>query len=155
MNTLNTIIVFLCCFLVVSCTAFEEPAFEKIENVEIINVSTQQLECQLDLVFYNPNAFALDLAEADLNVSMAETALAEVHQTYESTMPGQSRFSMPVNIILNLQELYGDNPITAMTKGLELMQKRELELQFKGSIKVGKGKTKISVPIDKIDLIRF
>ena len=138
-----------------SCNTVQDPIFESVENVKIINASVKNVESTLDLVFSNPNSFALDFAQADLIISMDDVELGEVHQTYEAEMPSQSDFKMPIHVNLDLGKLYGDNVLEAMSKGLELMKKRELELRFQGEIYVGHAKTKIKVPIDRVKTIQF
>lgn len=141
--------------LLSSCAGIQEPTIEKIEDVDIIEMSKSKLELNAFMVLKNPNGFALDLAKADLTVFVDDIELAKINQVYDTSMPANDNFKMPINIKMDLQKLYKANPIAALGKGLQIMSDRELNVQFKGSIKVGKGAAKISVPVDQIELVKF
>jgi len=62
---------------------------------------------------------------------------------------------MPINIKMDLDKLYRKNPVAALGKGLQIMSDRKLEVHFKGTINIGKGVAKISVPIDQKEMVEF
>ena len=53
-------------FLAISCGSIEAPSLQNIVDVEIIEISNKILEIDAAMVIYNPNPFALNLAEADM-----------------------------------------------------------------------------------------
>jgi len=132
-----------------------EPTIEKIEDVDIIEMSKSKLELNAFMILKNENAFALDLAKADLTVYVDEIELAKIDQAFDTEMPAKSDFRMPINIKMDLDKLYKANPIAALGKGMQIMSDRKLEVQFKGSINIGKGVAKISVPIDQKEMVEF
>lgn len=138
-----------------SCASIQEPTIERIEDVDIIEMSKSKLDLNAFMVVNNPNAFALDLAKAELTVYVDDIELAKINQAFDTSMPANDNFKMPINIKMDLQKLYEANPIAALGKGLQIMSDRKLNVQFKGSIKVGKGAVKISVPVDQIELVKF
>lgn len=132
-----------------------EPTIEKIEDVDIIEMSKSKLELNAYMILKNENAFALDLAKANLVAYVDEVELATIDQAYDTEMPAKSNFRMPINIKMDLDKLYRKNPVAALGKGLQIMSDRKLEVHFKGTINIGKGVAKISVPIDQKEMVEF
>ena len=56
---------------------------------------------------------------------------------------------------MDLDKLYRENPIAAIGKGLQIMSDKRLMVKFIGTIDVGKGMAKISVPIDQEEMVAF
>ena len=150
-----SIVLFTFLLFLASCSSFDEPTLEGIENVELEELSTKKLLVKADMLIHNPNPFALDLAEADLVAIVEEIELAAIKQTYETEMAANENFRMPVEINLDLTKLYKDDPLGAISKGLKIVNERKLAVLFKGNIKVGKGNAKVPVPIDKIEEVKF
>ena len=107
------------------------------------------------MVLKNPNGFELDLENADLTVYLDDIELAKINQTFETTMPKNGEFNMPININMDLKKLYGDDPIAAIGKSLQIMSDKKLNVLFKGTISVGKGIAKVSVDIDQMEEVKF
>ena len=152
----NTLFFSLCLVLFFSsCSTIIEPTVERVEDVDVVEATKSKLELNAYMVLNNPNGFALDLDEADITVFADEVELAKINQTYETTMPENGEFKMPININLDLNKLYRDNPLLAISKGLQIMSDKKIKVQFKGTIMVGKGIAKISVPIDREEELQF
>lgn len=147
--------VFVAVVLLSSCNSVLEPTVERIEDVDIVEMTKSKLELNAYMILKNPNGFELDLEKANLTVFIDEVELADIDQTYETTMPKEGEFRMPINIKMDLDKLYGDNPLEAMAKGLQIMSDRKVNVQLKGTINVGKGIAKIAVPVDQEEEIRF
>jgi len=145
------------CFTILftSCSSVLEPTVERIEDVDIVEMTKSKLELNAFMVLKNPNGFELDLDNADLKVYVDDIELAQIDQTYETTMPKEGEFNMPININMDLDKLYNDNPLAAIGKGLQIMSDKKLNVQFKGTILVGKGMAKISVPVDQMEEVKF
>lgn len=148
-------ILFITVFYFASCSTIVEPTLERIEDVEIITMNKDKVELNANMVINNPNGFALDLDKADLVAMVDEIELADINQTYETSMPAKGEFKMPIYINLDLNKLYNDNPLAALGKGIQILSDRKLEVQFKGTINVGKGMAKVSVPVDQVELVEF
>ena len=138
-----------------SCSSILEPTVERIEDVDVVEMSKSKLELNAFMVLKNPNGFALDLDNADLTVYVDDIELAKINQTYETTMPKEGEFNMPININMDLDKLYRDNPLAAIGKGIQIMSDKKLTVQFKGTILVGKGIAKVSVPVDQMEEVKF
>ena len=142
-------------FLSACSNSIVEPTIEKIEDVEIIEMSKSKLELNAFMIIKNPNSFSLDLAKANLKAYVDNIELATIDQKFETSMPANENFKMPINIKMDLDKLYRENPIAAIGKGIQIMSDKKLMVKFKGTIDVGKGIAKVSVPIDQEELVSF
>lgn len=141
--------------LVSSCSNIENPSLKSVTNVDVVNMSTDLVDINAEMVFHNPNSFSLDLANTDMIAYVDDIELAVIKQNYEATMPANTDFNMPVNIKLDLKKLYKNDPISALSKGYKIMAEKKLNIKFVGSISVGKGVAKVSVPIDQVETVNF
>ena len=138
-----------------SCVSVEEPTLERVDDVEVLTISKSKIEINANMILNNPNGFALDLEKADLKAFLDDVEIANIDQTYETSMPANSEFEMPVYINMDLDKLYNDNPIKAVAKGLEIMSDRTIEVKFQGTIKAGKGMAKVAVNINQLETVSF
>lgn len=141
--------------LTISCTSIENPTLERIEDVDIISLSTTKIELNANMILNNPNVFALDLAEANLKAIVDDIELAHIQQTYDTEMEANKEFKMPVSINLAVNKLYQDNPLLALSKGMKIMSEKKITIRFVGNIRVGKGSAKVNVPIDQLEVVEF
>lgn len=145
----------LVALLAVSCNSIENPTILRIENVNLDEFNTSSVEADAEMVLYNPNPFALDLASADLAALVDSVQIATITQKYDTKMPAESEFHMPIRLELDIEKLLSQDPLNALGKGLQIVSKRELPVNFKGELKVGKGSMKVTVPMDKTEVIKF
>lgn len=138
-----------------SCSSILEPTVERIEDVDVVEMSKSRLELNAFMILNNPNGFELDLENANLTAYVDDIELAKINQTYETSMPSKGEFKMPININMDLDKLYRENPIAAIGKGLQIMSDRKLTVKFKGTILVGKGIAKVSVLVDQEEEVKF
>lgn len=149
--SLLTIVLFTSC----NELTLEDPTLERVEDVDVKNMSKDLIAIEANLVINNPNIVALDLASADLNVLIDNIVIANIKQTVNATMLAKSEFKLPVKITMDLAKLSKENPITALSKGLQIISDRKLDLQFKGDIKAGKGIAKLTVAVDQVETAKF
>lgn len=138
-----------------SCADIIEPTIERVEDVDVVEMSKSRLELNAFMVLRNANPFALDLAKANMKAYVDDIELATIDQTFDTSMPANDLFKMPISIKMDLERLYKENPIAAIGKGLQIMSDKKLNVRFKGSIDIGKGMAKITVPIDQEEMVAF
>ncbi len=148
------------CFLILShllfaCQSVEHPKVLDIDNIKILNASMDQITFKADLVLSNPNAFGLELSSADIDVLLDDVSIGKMTQSLDATMPAKTQFSIPMHIALNLKKLYAENPLDNVGKALQILSKKELNLQFVGEVKAGKGKFKLNIPVEQDKQINF
>lgn len=157
MKTILNFLAIILATIFVSCDSLtlQEPTIERIEDVDIQEMSKERIDMDAHLIINNPNSVALDLASADLDVLVDDIVIANIKQRLDASMPANSEFELPVKITMDLNQLYQKNPLTALSKGLQIMSDKKLEVQFKGNIKAGKGVAKLTVAVDQMEIVRF
>lgn len=157
MKSTLTLFTIIASTLFISCNnlTLEDPTLERIEDVDIKEMSKDRIDMDAHLVINNPNGVALDLASADLNVLVDDIVIAHIKQTLDATMPAKAEFKLPVKITMDLAKLYKNDPLAALGKGLQIMSDKKLEVQFKGIIKAGKGVAKLTVNVDQLEIVKF
>ncbi|MEL6124041.1 MAG: hypothetical protein AAFR14_09985 [Bacteroidota bacterium] len=148
------VLIFTSIFLV-SCDQIIDPSLERIEQVDVVDMSPSRLEVNAVMVFQNDNPFALQVSGTDMIASVDSIPIATIRQAYDTEMQPKAEFDMPVHIVMDLQELYADDPLGAISKGLKILSDRRLDVRFEGSLKVGKGAAKISVPYNQVEVVKF
>ncbi len=141
--------------ILASCTSITEPTLVDVKNVKVLDMNKDKVDITADMIFNNPNAFALDLAKANIVASIDSVEVSTITQEYDAIMPANEDFPMPVRITMDLKKLYQQDGLMAISKGLKIMSQRRLDVHFKGSIKVGKGGVKVSAPINKVETVKF
>lgn len=149
------IALFFLVFVLSACTQIKDPSIEGVDNVNIIKMDSKLVDMKADMIIHNPNPFALDLESAKLTASVDDIQIATIDQTYETSMPANSNFEMPVRITMDIEKLYADNPMKALSKGLEIIADRKLEVKFQGTINAGKGIAKVNVSVDQMEIVDF
>ena len=157
MKSSFNILALIAATILISCNnlTLVDPTIERIEDVDINEISKDRIDMDANIVINNPNAVALDLASANLEVIVDNIIIANIKQTVDATMPAKAEFKMPVKISMDLAKLYKENPLAALGKGLQIMSDKKLEVQIKGTIKAGKGVAKLNVAVDQIELVKF
>ena len=157
MKSTLTLFTLIASTLFISCNnlTLEDPTLERIEDVDINEMNKDRIDMDANLIINNPNGVALDLASADLEVLVDNIVIANIKQTLDATMPAKAEFKMPVKITMDLAKLYKSNPLSALSKGLQVMSDKKLEVQFKGNIKAGKGVIKLIVDVDQVEIVKF
>ena len=120
-----------------SCMPFEEPVFKTLENTSITTMSSNQISGSTELIFFNPNHIALDLAATDIIVFIDSIPVATINQDLDATMKANSDFSLPVNITLDFEALAKNDPLFAVNKGFKILAEQKVDVQFGRTISEG------------------
>lgn len=153
MRYLLSVLVFITCLT--ACQRPQDPTVLRVENVDVKRFDKKAVHLAADMVLHNPNAFALELAKADLKAIVDEVELATISQAYDTDMPANSDFKMPIELTMDLEKLYGDNPVAAIGKAMQIMADRKLDVRFVGTIKAGSDGFKLDVPVDQLEEVSF
>ena len=148
-------ILFLFALSLASCSEILEPEIIDVKNVEINEMNRSKLDIDAVMVLKNDNSFALDLASTSMKAYVDDIEMATIDQSFDTKMPANATFDMPININMDLEKLYRDNPIAALGKGMQIMSDRKLLVKFVGTIRVGKGVAKLTIPIDQEEMVEF
>lgn len=126
--------------LVTACGKPKPPTYLGYSNVRLEKASLANSVVAADLKFYNPNAYALQLKRADIDVFVNNKLMG--HSLVDSllSLPGRDTAAIPFRVHVDAR---------SMAKQLAgLLLNPNVRLQLKGTARVGRGGFFIDMPVD-------
>jgi LEA14-like dessication related protein len=122
-------------FMVVlsSCHKPKDLVFKDYKNLKIDKLSFAGAALNVDLVYYNPNKFSLQVNRTDLDIFVDSTFLGHSSQNVQITVPKKGDFVLPLKVDLDVKNLL-KNGMTGVTS----LFNKDVKVRFLGSIKLGK-----------------
>lgn len=121
------------------CAQVKALEYQDLEHFRVQQVDLQQATIVTDLRFYNPNAYALDLKDGDLDVYFGEKYVGKAVLDERTKVPARDTFLLPVSITAGLQNIF--------VNALDILANNEVTVRLQGSIKAGKGKLFVRIPV--------
>lgn len=122
--------------------------YRDFKNLQVDKMGFASTSLKLDLIYYNPNNFSLQLKYTDLDIYVDNTYLGHSSQDYQITIPRLSEFSMPIEIQLDMKNLL-KNAIPTLLFGKEVLVK------VTGTVKLGKANVYKTFPVSYEGLQKF
>lgn len=130
----------LCIIVIMSCTTPRALEYQTYHNFRIQSLGFNKSTVSLDLEYYNPNNFGLQLKNTDLDIFINGNLLG--HSTSDSLIqiPRRGKFILPVKFDVDMQNAFKNAFNTFLGK--------EITVKLAGKIKVGKGNVFMSFPLN-------
>lgn len=139
--SLRHIILFICTILLlVFCSPPKALEYREFKNLSIEKLGFASSAVKMDLVYFNPNNYGLQLKRTDLDVYINNTYVGHTSQEYQVTIPRKEEFSIPIQIEVDMKNL--------LKNGITLLFNKEVTVKLTGSVKVGKANVFISFPVN-------
>ncbi len=148
-NKLNPTL-FITAFLVFFLTSCQEPKsleFKEFKNLTLDKMSFAGAAMKVDLVYYNPNNFGLQLSRTDLDIFIDSTFLGHSSQDIQITIPKKDNFTIPLKLDLDVKNL--------LKNGITSFLNKSVSVKVVGSVKVGKAGIYKSFPVDYTSIQNF
>lgn len=126
------------CMALLSCAAPKSFEYKEVRNVKIDNFGFDKTSLALELVYYNPNNFGMDLRNVDADVYIDNRYLGKMLLDTAMHISKKSDFVLPSKIGVDLKEFYKN----AMT----MVFSNEVLVTVKGTTRVGKAGIFRTVP---------
>ncbi|MBC7422908.1 MAG: LEA type 2 family protein [Ferruginibacter sp.] len=84
----------------------------------------------MNLIYYNPNNFGMELNRTDLDIYINNNYLGKASQEYQVAIPRRAEFSIPVTMDVDMKNLLKNGFITLLSN--------EVMIKVIGTVKVGK-----------------
>jgi LEA14-like dessication related protein len=130
-----------------SCRSPKDLVFREFKNISVDNIGFSAATLKVDVVYYNPNNFGLQLNRTDLDIYVDSNYLGHSAQDIQVNIPKRDQFTVPVKIDLDMQSL--------IKNGLTALLNKEVRIRVVGRIKVGKAGVFKSFPLDYVTMQRF
>ena len=123
-----------------SCSSPKALEYQTYHNFNINNLGFNNSSISLDLEYYNPNNFGMQLKNTDLDIFVNGTLLGHSYTDSLIRIPRRDTFNIPVKFNVDMQNVFKNAWNTLIGK--------EVLIKLSGKVKVGKGNVFMSLPID-------
>lgn len=129
---MKLIFVILGLFLITmpSCRNPKDLVFRDFKNIKLEDVSFTSANLTMDLVYYNPNNFSLELNKTDLDIFVNNTFLGKSLQDIQVKIPKRQEFTLPLKVDVDMKNL--------IKNGLTSLFNKDVSIRFLGKVRIGK-----------------
>src|ERR1700739_1444753 len=132
------LLLLVCCIF--SCSTPKALEYREFKNLVVEKFGFSTSTVRMDIVYYNPNNFGLQLKRADLDIYLNNTYAGHATQEYQITVPKLSEFSMPVQVDVDMKNIFR-NAFTGLLNN-------QVMVKLTGTVKVGKANVFLSFPVN-------
>jgi LEA14-like dessication related protein len=133
----------LCCIVfcvLVGCRKPEAPVYLGYENFRIEKIGLASNKMTADLKMYNPNRYALQLKQADIDVLFNDRFLGHTAVNTFVELQPRDTTSVPLQLQASALDL--------LTNTAQVLLNPDVRVKMQGSAKVGRGGVFINVPVN-------
>jgi LEA14-like dessication related protein len=112
--------------------------YRDMRNIKVETIGFNQSTLSFELVYYNPNGFAIDLRKVDSDVYIDSMFLGKFQLDTLMHINRMSEFGLPAKINLDMKAL--------LKNSAYLLLKREVTVQAIGTVRAGRGGIFKTVP---------
>ncbi len=148
MRTLFTALL-LSTLLFTSCKKPQGFDYRDLKNFRVSNWGLDRSTISLDLVYFNPNDFGVDLKKVDCDIYLDNTFVGKFYLDTLMHIERQSEFTLPASMQVDMRNIFKNS--------LNVLFSKEVLVGAKGTTRVGKGGIFVNVPFNyegrhKVDL---
>jgi len=127
--------------LLTSCGSsnIREPEYREISEIKLIEMGLLQSTAGIDLVYYNPNNFGVQLSEARGDVYVDNAYLGRFNLGEKVQVRKRSEFIVPAIVKLDM--------IGALKNQQEILKKKEVLVRVEGTARVKKAGLSRDIPL--------
>lgn len=123
-----------------SCSTPKALEYRDFKNFSIEKLGFSSSAVKMDMVYYNPNGYGLQLKSTYLDIFINDVYMGHTAQEYQITIPRKEEFSIPLKMDVDMKNLFKN--------GLNAVLRNQVLVKITGSIKVGKANVFISFPVN-------
>jgi LEA14-like dessication related protein len=117
-------------FIMPSCQSPKELVYKDFKNFSIEKLGFSSSAIKMDLIYYNPNNFGLQLKSTDLDIFIDGNYLGKTSQEYQVGILKRSDFAIPLKMNIDMKNIF-KNAVGSLFG-------QEVLVKVTGRIKVGK-----------------
>lgn len=118
----------------------KELEYKGIQKTSLRSLSLNNAAIQVDLAYYNPNRFGIDVKETNLSIYLNDKFVALADQPNKTQIPRESTFVFPI--------VAHFNPLKIIGPAISTLFSSKSKIGIQGSAKLGKGGIYIKVPVN-------
>lgn len=139
--------IILITIFVTGCQKPKDLVFKNVQNVSLDNLSFNNATLKMELVYYNPNTFGLELSRTDFDIFVNNTLLGHSLQDLQLKIPSRKDFTVPLQVDLDMKNL--------LKNGIMALMNKEVQVRLLGKAKIGKAGVYKSFNIDYTTVQNF
>lgn len=129
-NIIPSLLFILLTNLLISCSTPKELEYRDFKNLIVEKIGFSSSSLKMDLIYYNPNNFGLELNRTDLDIFINNNYLGRTSQEYQVSIPRREEFVIPIKIDVDMKNLFKN--------GFTTFLNNEVLVKVTGIIRVGK-----------------
>lgn len=123
-----------------ACSKPQGFEYRDIKNVEIKQLGFNKSAVKMDLVYYNPNKFGVDLKHVDCDIYIDHNYLGKYILDTVMHIDKKSEFILPSTIDVEMKNIFKN--------GFHFLLNKEVLVTVKGNTRVGKSGIFLTVPFN-------
>ena len=132
-----------------SCSKPQGFEYRDLKNFKVNNWGFDRSNISMELVYFNPNSFGVDLKKVDCDLYLDNNFVGKFSLDTLMHITRNSEFSLPATMEVDMRNI--------LKNSVNMLFSREVLVGAKGSTRVGKGGIFVNVPFNyegrhKVDL---
>jgi LEA14-like dessication related protein len=134
-------------FSLSSCRAPKDLEYRDFKNLSVPKIGFGSTVLKVDLVYYNPNNFGLQLKTTDLDIYVDNNFFGHSSQDYQISIPKRGEFTLPIEVQVDMKNAFRNVLGTLLGK--------EVLVRVEGRVKIGKANVFKSFPVKYESVQKF
>ena len=130
-----------------SCQSPKSLVFKELNGLALENLSFAGAAVKVNVVYYNPNNFGLQLNRTDFDIYIDSTYFGHSAQDIQLAVPKKGNFTVPLKVNLDVKNL--------LKNGITSYFNRNVAVKVVGSVKVGKAGVYKTFPVNYTSMQNF
>ncbi len=126
--------------LLSACAKPKDFDYRDVKNIRLETMGFEKTVLCMDLVYYNPNGFGVDLRKVDCDVYVDNSFLGKFQLDTLMHINRMAEFALPSRILIDMKAV--------LKNGLNLLFSQEVLINVKGTTRVGKAGFFRTVPFN-------
>ena len=122
------------------CNHVKELEYKGVKKTKLQTLNLSNAQLLVELEYFNPNNFGLDVKETNLNIYLNDKFIAVADQPTKTQIPKSALFTFPV--------VAHFDPLKVLGFAVKNLLSKTVKLTLQGSAKIGKQGVYIKVPVD-------
>jgi LEA14-like dessication related protein len=127
-------------FILMSCTTPKPLVYTTYKNFSIQKLGFTNSEVKLNLEYFNPNNFGLQLRRSELDIFINNTFLGHSASDTLIMIPRRDSFLLPVRFSVDMRNLFKNTWNTFAGK--------DVSVKVTGKLKIGKANVFVNMPVN-------
>jgi LEA14-like dessication related protein len=139
-NLASTLFLLLTIALFANCSKPQGFEYRDVKNVQLNQLNFERSTLSMELVYYNPNAFGVDLKKVDCDVYIDKNYLGKYQLDTTMHINRKSEFTLPSTMAVDMKSIFKN--------ALNMLFSNEVLVTVKGTTRVGKAGFYVTVPFN-------